>query len=452
MSKSIVREIELKIDNMAFGGYGVGRVDGRVVFVQRAYPGEAVRARVYKKKQSILFAEPVEIIQASEFRREAPCGVFGLCGGCSHQDIGYDKQFEFKTAIVRDSLERIGGVTIPSEIELIPAESEFHYRNKMEFGFAKDENGASFLGQHRKGRFDSFVPAENCLLMPKLGFEILSAIGKISSQMKLPIYDNHADKGLLRYVPLRFSQTHSDYICSITVREKRPTEIETLLREVESEIPGMSAGVMIHNARTGDTAFGEPYNLIGRGFIEEEIDDVVFRISPLSFFQTNTVMARKFYAKIVEYAAFNGDERVLDLFSGTGTITQLAAKRAGKALGVESEESAVLDARESSERNGISNAEFICDRVENVSDRIFEYFAPDVVILDPPRGGISKKSLMRLLDYAPKSIVYASCNPTTLARDLEILSPKYKPDKLAIVDMFPQTYHVECVTHLSLKN
>jgi 23S rRNA (uracil1939-C5)-methyltransferase len=452
VSKSIVREIELKIDNIAFGGYGVGRIDGRVVFVQRAYPGEIVTARIYKKKQSILFAEPVQIIEPSEYRREAPCVVFGLCGGCSHQDIVYEKQFEYKTAIVHDALERIGGVAIPTEIDFIPAESEFHYRNKMEFGFAKDEAGTIFLGQHRKGRFDSFVPAENCLLMPKIGAQILSAIEKISLRMKLPIYDNRSDKGLLRYVPLRFSQTHGDYICSITVREKHAIEIETLLREVESEIPEMSAGVMIHNDRTGDTAFGEPYNLIGRGFIEEEIDGVIFRISPLSFFQTNTVMARKFYAKIVEYAAFNGDERVLDLFCGTGTITQLAAKRASKALGVESEESAVLDARESADRNCIANTEFICDRVENVSDRIFEEFAPDVVILDPPRGGISKKSLLRLLDYAPKSIVYASCNPTTLARDLEILSSRYKMDKLAIVDMFPQTYHVECVTHLSLKS
>ncbi|MGC9314397.1 MAG: 23S rRNA (uracil(1939)-C(5))-methyltransferase RlmD [bacterium] len=451
MRKNQNREIEVRIDNMAFGGYGVGRIDGLVVFVHRAYPGELVRAWVYKKKRTILFAEPIEVVEKSEFRREAPCEVFGQCGGCSHQDLKYEKQFEYKTEILKDSLQRIGEVQLPKEIQLIPADEEFHYRNKMEFGFSTDDDGELFLGQHLRGRFDSFVHAEKCLLMPKIGTKILETIEMAARHLKLPVYDGRSDSGLLRYVPLRFSETNGDYICSITVREKKTAEVESLLRVVEAEVPGMSAGVMIHNERTGDTAFGEPYNLIGKGFIEEEIGGIVFRISPLSFFQTNTAMARKFYGKILEYADLTGAERVLDLFCGTGTITQLMAKKASEVLGVESSESAVLDARESSERNKISTAKYICERVEKVSDRIFADFAPDVVILDPPRGGVSKKSLLKLLEYAPEAVVYASCNPTTLARDLQILSPKYKLAKLAIVDMFPQTYHVECVTRLELK-
>lgn len=452
MSKANSREIEVRIDDMAFGGYGVGRVDGLVVFVHRSYPGELVRARVYKKKRTLHFAEPIEILEPSEFRRKAPCPVYGQCGGCSHQDIIYEKQFEFKVDIVKDSLERIGEIEPPARIEKIPAESEFHYRNKMEFGFSTDENGEIFLGQHIRGRFDRFVNAKGCLLMPEKGPEILDVIRREALQMGLPAYNGREDTGLLRYVPLRFSETTGEYICSITVREKRPQEISSILRNVQNEVPGMAAGVMIYNERTGDTALGEPFNLIGKGYIEEEIAGVTFRISPLSFFQTNTRMARLFYDRIIDYADLTGDERVLDLYCGTGTISQLVAKKAETVLGVESVESAVLDAREGANLNGIDNVKFLCSRVEKVSDRIFEDFSPDVVILDPPRGGIAKKSLKRLMNYTPPSIVYASCNPTTLARDLKILSPEYKLDRLAVIDMFPQTYHVECVARLTRRS
>jgi len=442
---------EIDIDAMVFGGYGLGRVDGRVIFVSRAYPGERIKAKIYKKKRGTFFAEPVEILRSSEFRRKPSCPAFGACGGCAHQDIDYEKQFEYKLDVVLDAMSRIGGFDKTPAPELIPAETEFHYRNKMEFGFAKDVNGELFLGQHRRGRFDRFVPAENCMLMPTMGTEILESIKRKSLEMELEPYDIREDSGLLRYVPLRFSETNGDYICSITVRRKEPKLIGELLRHVQSEIPGMSAGVMIVNTRTGDTAQGDEYHLVGCGFIEEEIAGITFRISPSSFFQTNTVMARRFYDRIVEFAELTGEERVIDLYCGTGTIAQLVSSKAQRILGIESVEAAILDARESAERNGISNIEFVCDRVENAAKTVFDDFEPDVVILDPPRSGMAGKSLKRLLDYTPQALIYASCNPTTLARDLAILAEKYDFVRFAVIDMFPQTYHIECVTRLELR-
>ncbi len=446
--RNFVGEFDIEIERMVFGGYGLGHFDGKAVFVARAYPGEKARVRVFKRKKGVLFAEPIEILKPSPHRRKAPCESFGKCGGCAHQDIEYDIQYEYKVEIVLDALTRLGHLKNIPVPEQIPAENEFRYRNKMEFAFSRDNNGQIFMGQHMRGRFNRFVPAEKCLLMPEIGTEILDILKSTSEEMGLDIYDNRNDTGLLRYAPLRFSHTDGDYICSVTTRHSRPESISKLLDSVDKRVPGMSAGVMVVNERTGDTAVGEPRLLAGKGFIEEEIEGIRFRISPQSFFQTNTEMARVFYRKIIEYAELSGDEKVLDLYCGTGTIARLVARNAGHVIGIDSVLSSIEDAEIGAARDGCRNTTFICNSVKKSLGTVFEDFTPRVVILDPPRGGIAKKTLTRIIEHAPPRIVYASCNPTTLARDLERLTEHYKFERLAIVDMFPQTYHIECVTRL----
>jgi len=388
---AIGTEFDITIDNVAFGGFGVGRVEGRVFFVHRVYPGEMVRARVYQRKRGVVFAEPVEIIEPSPYRRKAPCHAFADCGGCSWQNIEYEKQFEYKVVTVTDSLTRIGKLSDLPPIEKIPANREFRYRNKMEFAFGNDDSGEIFLGLHKRGRFDKLVPTAECLLMPEYGTEIIRAIERRAAQLQLETYNSETDSGLLRYATIRFSETEQNYLLSITLRTPERDAVCELLKAAEEAKPGLAAGTMVVNRRTGATAQGELEILTGSGFIEEEIEGIRFRISPDSFFQTNTSMARKFYRQIVNYAALSEDETVFDLYCGTGTIAQLAAPYSKEVIGIDNVKSAIKDAVANAKRNGIGNVSFIEGAVEKRIEDCLETYSPDVVIMDLPAAESYKR-------------------------------------------------------------
>jgi len=441
---------DLSIDGIAFGGFGVAHENGNTFFVRMGYPPEKVRAKVFKRKRGVTFAEAIEVLEPAAFRRLPPCPVFGQCGGCSWQDIHYDNQFDFKKTTVLDSFRRIGHLdNTPDPIE-IHAKSEFRYRNKMELTFGEDDYGRTFLGQHLRGRYDRLVPTGECLLMPEEGNRIIRAVEKAAIDSGLRPYNSRNDSGVLRNLMLRFSHTHGDYLAIVTVRKPIPRAVQDILEAAAKAAPLMSGGAMIVNQRTGGSSQGELEPMMGKGYITEEMLGIEFIISPTSFFQTNTVMAREFYGHIIDFAELAGDETVLDLYCGTGTIAQFFAKKAAHVIGLESVASAVEDGRKSAERNGISNVEFIAGTVEKTLSNIFDRYSPDILVMDPPRSGVSKKSLIEIMEQKPPVIIYASCNPTTLARDIEILSPLYSFDKLAIVDMFPQTYHIESITRLNL--
>jgi 23S rRNA (uracil1939-C5)-methyltransferase len=441
--------IPVSIVSIAFGGYGIAHHEGKTIFVSRAFPGEDILARIYSKKKGVFFADCVEVIKPSPARRSPPCPAFGACGGCALQDINYETQFELKCRSLLDSLRHIGNLTdIPEPVQ-IPADREFRYRNKMEFGFGSDGD-AVFMGLHRRESFDKIVKTSDCLIMPESGNIILKAIENKVNKINARIYNKRDDTGLLRYLTLRFSETNGDYLASVTVKQPEREVVSNILEAARNAAPQISGGSMTVNSGTGDTAGGELEPFFGKGFIEEEIDGLIFRISPKSFFQTNTRMARKFYKVISEYSGDSGGT-ALDLFCGTGTITQLIAKKFSSVIGMEISASAVDDARESASRNGIKNVEFICGSVEKNLDAVLEKNAPDVLVLDPPRCGAARKTIEKTNEIAPPIIVYASCNPTTLARDISLLSGKYRVEKIAFVDMFPQTFHIESVAKLVLK-
>ena len=444
----IGEEIELQIDSPAFGGYGIARHEGIVVFVRYAYPGERVIARITKRKRTTIFAEQVAVLEASPARRKPPCPAFGKCGGCAMQDIEYEEQFKIKIDIVKDCLEYIGKLHDLPDFELIPADREFRYRNKMELSFGMGETGM-FLGLHVRGRFDRLVPARDCLIMPDYALQIVSVVEEAVNSMGLDIYNQYSDDGLLRHLSMRFSETEGKCLLGLTMRFDEPAIAIDVFQYVAERCDRVAGVAMVINSTTGDTAQGEKVHLFGSDFIGEEMLGLHFRISLESFFQTNTRMARLFYSKIADFA---GDGALaFDLFSGTGTISQILSPNFTNIVAIESVERAVKDARISAERNGISNTEFIHGKVENELSEALSSASPDVVVFDPPRNGVPKRSLEAIIATGPKRIVYASCNPSTLARDLNMLDALYSIDRIAIVDMFPQTHHIETIVRLSLR-
>lgn len=448
-NKSPIDEVvSLAVEDIAFGGFGIAHREGKTFFVNGAYPGEECKARVIYKKRGIFFAKATEIMKPIEARREPPCKIFRICGGCAIQDISYEKQFELKLKSALDALRKIGGLSYLPEPELIRAEEELNYRNKMEFSFG-GEIGDIFAGLHERDSFDRLVRAQDCMLPPTFAKNILVAVAETASRMGIPRYDPRDDSGLLRHLVLRFSETVGDCLAVLSMREPNEKIALTLLEKGREAEPRLTSAFMSVNERTGDTADGKLFKLFGRGFIEEEIDEIIFRISPKSFFQTNTRMARKFYAKIIEYASETGGKNAVDLFCGTGTIAQLLAKKFDFVRGLEISRSAIDDAIESAKRNNISNVDFVCGSVEKKIDEIFCSGKPDVVVLDPPRSGISPKPLRKIIETSPKTIIYASCGPPTLARDLAILNNFYRMEKITFVDMFPQTFHIEAIVKLA---
>jgi len=443
--------LQLRIDTPAFGGFGVARHEGIVVFVRFAYPGESVLAKVVERKKTLLFAETVEVLEASPNRRKPPCPSYGLCGGCSCQEIDYEAQFALKVEVVEDCMRHIGKIADFPEPELIRADREFGYRNKMELSFGEDDGGI-FLGQHIRGRFNKLITAERCLLMPEVGRDIATSVSEAARSAGLEAYNNYRDCGLLRHLTLRFSETDGGVIAGITARSPEIDRIRTLLEPARDRFTELVGSSMVLNERVGDTAKGEVTNLFGRSYIEEEMLGLRFQISLESFFQTNTRMARVFYSKILDFAGEAPNCVAFDLFSGTGTIAQILSRRFAMVVAIENVERAVHDARISAENNDISNVEFIFGSVEKQLAGAIGKYRPELVVLDPPRSGIAKSSLEKIIECRPKAIVYASCNPTTLARDLAMLTESYIISRAAIVDMFPQTYHIESIVRLDGKD
>jgi len=446
----IGEELELSIETPAFGGFGIARHDGVVVFVRYAYPGERVIARIVKRKKTAMFADAVSILEPISSRRPASCEVYTICGGCSCQDIDYDEQFAIKLNVVKDCLEHIGGFTDYPDPETIHADREFGYRNKMELSFGED-GGEVFLGQHVRGRFDRLVRAENCALMPEVGRRFAREIARRATVAGLAIYNQYRDEGFLRHLTLRFSETTGDFLAGITLRRRELEALRPIFDGLSDEFPQLVGASAVVNQSTGDTAKGEVVPMFGKSFIEEDMLGLRFRISLESFFQTNTRMARIFYNKILDFAEADTGLTAFDLFSGTGTIAQILSTKFKRVIAIESVERAVADARFSADLNDIANIEFIFGSVEKELSNAIRSASPELVVLDPPRSGIAKKSLDKILEAEPRAIIYASCNPSTLARDLGLLAPKYSISRMAIIDMFPQTHHIETLIRLDAR-
>jgi 23S rRNA (uracil1939-C5)-methyltransferase len=425
----------LEIDSLAYGGKGIARRNGYVVFVTGALPGDRVRAEVTRAKRGYAEARTVEIVKPSPDRVPERCDHGGEpCPGAPWQALPYEEQLRHKQQQVDDSLRRLGGLS-GYELEPIePAVEQWRYRNKLEYSFGERER-AVVLGYHARGRWDRVVDAEDCLLASEENNRARNEVRAWARDQGLPAYDRRAGTGVLR---------------NLVVREGRRTgQLQTRLVTSPEEIP--RPPVDLHTIIEGPGSGTDgPTGALGREHLEEELCGLRFRISHSAFFQTNTEMAERLYGIAAEMAALRGEERLFDLFSGIGTLGLAMAGRAGEVWGIEVVPEAVADAEENARRNEVGNTRFrVGDARKEIRPLLEEAGRPDVVVVDPPRAGLSKKVVRRLLECEAKRIVYVSCNPTTLAPNAaQLTEAGYRLRRVRPVDMFPQTPHIECVALL----
>ena len=439
------QELELRIDSLAYGGSGVARLNGFVVFVRRGLPGDTVRARVTKVKRNHAEASVLEVVERGAPRVEAPCEHYPECGGCRFQDLAYEVQLEAKAAQVADALRRIGGLRDVEPEPAVPAESLFHYRNKLEYSFASAPDGLA-LGLHKAGRWDEIVDVRTCWLTTELGNAIRNAVREWARQRGLPGYDQESQSGFLRHLVVREGRnTGQALVVLVTAPGELPEEDFVAAVRAFPEIRSVHWAVNDSPAEVTNL----PTKLLwGDEAIEERILELRFRIRPNAFLQTNTAMCEVLYRLAADYAALTGSETVYDLYCGTGTIGLSLARSALTVWGIESSHESVACAVENAELNGIANAAFFAGDVgadlEELRDRAG---SPDVVVVDPPRAGLAGKALRRVGRLGAPRLVYISCNPTTLAGNAKELVGEfgYRLERVRPVDMFPHTPHVESV-------
>lgn len=442
-------KLELHIDSLAYGGNGVARHDGFVVFVRRALPGDTVRARVTKVKRGFAEAVSEQVLIPSADRVEAPCAHFGLCGGCRFQDYAYERQLESKASQVRDALVRLGGFVDPPLEPIVPARSQFRYRNKLEYSFTQTPDGPA-LGFHRAGRWDEVLPIDECLLTTELGNTIRDAVQAWAREERLEPYDQATQAGYLRHLVVREGRNTGQVLVQLVTAKGRKFEEDYLVEVLRrfSEVRSIHWAVNDTPAEVTNL----PTTLLwGEDAIEEEILGLRFRVRPNAFLQTNTEMAETLFGLAREYAGLTGGETVYDLYCGTGTIGLALAPGALTVWGVEISEESVACAIENAELNGITNAAFFAGNVSLALEELRERAGPpDVVVVDPPRAGLAGKALRRMARLEAGRIVYVSCNPTTLASDLKALRDDfgYELRRCRPVDMFPHTPHIESVSLL----
>jgi len=459
MSVKKGQELKLEISGLAFGGKGLARKDGLAVFIDQTVPLDVVIARIIKKKKNFAVASIVEILEKSPFRIDPPCIYSSHCGGCKWQFLKYEKQLVYKQQHVIDSLEHIGTIKGVTVHPTIPSKLLYGYRNKMEFSCSDrrwlmpDEIGMEnidlnfALGLHVPGTFHKVLDIKKCLLQSALGNDILDDVRDYIKESNIPIYGLRSHIGFWRFVMLRYSMTYDQWMLNIVTSEKSNKELHPLSDLLTKKYPQIVSVINNINTRKAGIAVGEYEVLLtGRPFIKEKIGQYEFEISANSFFQTNTLGAEILYEKVREYAELSGKEYVVDLYSGAGTIAISLANSAKELIGIEISKSAVQDAEANCKNNGVSNCRFILGDIKNCLEHVKK---PDVMIIDPPRAGMHEKVVKRVLDMSPDKIVYVSCNPATMARDLGMMKDNYKVLEVQPVDMFPHTYHIESVARLA---
>jgi len=444
------QELELDVDSLAYGGNGVARLDGFVVFVRRGLPGDRVLARVTKVKRSHAEALAVDVLESSADRVDAPCAHYPACGGCRFQDLAYDAQAAAKESQVADALRRIAGISEPPLEPIVPAASPFFYRNKLEYSFTQLEDGPT-LGFHKAGRWDEVLEVERCWLTTELGNGIRNAVREWAREEGLIAYDQATAEGYLRHLVVREGRNTGHALVQLVTAPGERFETGYLV-EVLRRFPAVRSIHWSVNDTPAEVTNLPTTLLWGDEAIEEELCGLRFRVRPGAFLQTNTEMAERLYGLAREEAALTGSETVWDLYCGIGTIGLLLARDAFAVWGIEISEESVACALENAELNGISNAAFFAGNVGQAVDELRERSGtPDVVVVDPPRAGLAGKALRRLGRIGAERVVYVSCNPTTLAGDVKGLGETfgYRLERARPLDMFPHTPHVETVALLT---
>lgn len=482
--KNIILEKLLVLDYAA-EGKSLARVDGKVIFIENAVPGDVVDVRLLKNKKDWAEGMVLHTHTYSADRATPFCSHFGVCGGCKWQMLPYEKQLEYKHRQVEETLKRIGKVALPPFLPILGAPETMYYRNKIEYTFGTKEftkdkpvkndrtatdnaevpdhtekiiaPGFRGVGFHAKGFFDKIVDIQTCYLQAEPTNAIRNAIREFAIAQDWSFYDIRNHTGFLRTMQVRLCTT-GELMVNMVVGENDPAKIDTLMAFVSEQFPSITTLLYTINTKWNDSMNDlVPVVYSGKGYVIEKLSDdkdYLFKIGPTSFFQTNTKQAERLYKVTKDFAELSGTETVYDLYCGTGSIGIFVSDKAKKIIGVEMIDAAIEDAKENAALNKLASASFFAgDVIDICNDDFFAaHGQPDVIITDPPRAGMHDKLVQKILDMAAPTVVYVSCNPATQARDLNLLSEKYDVTKVQPVDMFPHTHHIENVVQLKLKS
>ena len=442
------QEHTVTIEGYGEGGMGVARIDGRVVFVHGALRGEKCRVLILKTLKSVAFAKVLEVIEPSSERITPDCPYFPRCGGCTYRHIRYEEELRLKKQRVQDNLSRIGGSDVTVE-EILGARDTLRYRNKAQYPVSKD--GA--VGFYR-ARTHEVIECEHCLLVKPEADAAAEALREYMQSCRVAGYDEKTGRGLVRHLYVRSNAAGESLVCVLVNGDKLPKEdrLVTLLRDACPKCTGIVLGT---NTKKGNVILGDRYRTLwGSDRLEDTLCGKTFRLSVPSFYQVNRIQAERLYAKAIEFAGLTGQETVLDLYCGAGTITLALSDHAKKVLGAEIVPEAIDDARENAARNGVKNAEFFCGDASDVAKKLArENLRPDVITVDPPRKGLAADVVESIAEMQPQRVVYVSCDSATMARDVKRLADLgYTAQRACAVDMFPRADHVETVCLLVLRN
>lgn len=449
IEKNQIYEVEI-IDN-GFKGEGIAKIDGFTIFVSNAIKGEKVEVKILKVLSSHAFAKIEKIIKKSEARICDDCNTYLKCGGCSMRHIKYEKTLEIKKEAVKNTLLKQGIDTNVNDT--IGMEKPLYYRNKLQYPIGKDSNGNSVMGVFAE-RTHRIIPTEKCNIQNEEIQKIANDIFKFIKENKIPVYDEEKLSGEIRHLVIRIGIKTNEIMITIVSNKEEITKEKELVKYITSKYFNVKTIVKNINSKDTNVILGNTnIVLYGDGYIYDNLLGLKFKISPMSFYQVNPYQTEKLYSKAIEYAELSGNETIFDLYCGIGTIGICASKKIKKLYGIETIPEAIEDAKRNAKENNIKNAEFFVGDVEKTLPEFIKKnkINADVVFIDPPRKGCDRTALETILEIKPKRIVYVSCNPATLARDLKILKEKYKIGEVTPVDMFPFTSHVECVTVLYAK-
>lgn len=455
----------LHIHDIADDGMAVGRHNDWVVFVKGAVPGDVIHARVFKKKKKYGFASLEEVVTPSEKRVNPICSHFGICGGCKWQNLDYAAQLSFKQNMVTNAFKHLAGIQHYKSEPIVGCSNIYHYRNKLEYTFSNkrwfttdemhltEPSSTHGLGFHVPGRFDKVLDINTCHLMDNRHNEIRNFIKSFCVQHDYSFYDIKNQVGLMRTLLIRTTLA-GDWMVVLVFGHDDAEKLSSIMQAVKNEFTFITSLQYIINTKKNDTYYDlEPICYHGNTHIMEQMDDLTFRISVRSFFQTNTAQAIQLYRTTAAMANLHADDIVYDLYTGTGTIANYIARSCKKVVGIDYVSDAIEDARQNSELNKINNTTFYAGDMKHVLDDtlICTHGRPDVVIVDPPRAGMDKEVIRQLLGTEAKRIVYVSCNAATQARDVALLSEHYAVQRMQAFDMFPHTHHVENIALLERK-
>lgn len=468
MKESINLIENVEITDITTNGKGVGRENNKVVFVDNVLPGDVVDVRVIKKKSGYSEGIAIHHHKKSELRVEPFCSHFGTCGGCSWQQLSYTKQLEFKQKQVEYAFKKFCSIQPEEIFSIAGSELITHYRNKLEYTFSNRKwltesqiasseivSDKRALGFHIPKRFDKILDIQECFLQKDPSNKIRNAVRKYAIENNFLFYDQVKQEGLLRNLIIRTSETNEVMVILITQNRDNTNNLsneqEALMKFIVETFPEINSLIHINNTKKNDSISDLNYQVYkGQEYIFEKLGNLLFRIGPKSFFQTNTKQAEKLYQITKDFAGLTGNEIVYDLYTGAGSIAIFISENAKKIIGIESVEAAIEDAKINAELNRKTNCKFFTGIIEKIlnDDFINNHGKPEIIVTDPPRSGMHPKVIEQILKILPDKIVYVSCNPATQARDVNLLSEKYCIKKSRAVDMFPHTTHVENVVLL----